>query len=318
MTNKVFLLQTPLTWQATTGYTLGSQISSNSDLFLQQVTTPGISGGSTPSFSTTTGQTTIDGTVVWTCVGPTSSPVWLVPPDWDNAQNSIECIGAGSAGDSNAPGGGGGGGAYSKITTLTLTPGTSIPYSVGQAFFNHTVPGGDSWFNGASLAASSVGAKGGGTTSTVTGGPGGSASSGIGTTRTSGGAGGNGQGTVFAGSGGGGGGAGGPSGGGVTGTNGDPPAARAAEADKPTLAGRFPAAVAVAGPMSQVPAPPAEPARSFRSPVCFRLFPLTVAAVGQEELVSGEQAGRTGWEAITAAEAAAQALRLARTPGRTV
>ena len=222
MTNKVFLLETPLTWSATTNFTLGSRISSNSDLFLQQVTTPGISGGSTPSFSTTTGQTTIDGTVVWTCVGPTSSPVWLVPPDWDNAQNSIECIGAGSAGDSNAPGGGGGGGAYSKITTLTLTPGTSIPYSVGQAFFNHTVPGGDSWFNGASLAASSVGAKGGGTTSTVTGGPGGSASSGIGTTRTSGGAGGNGQGTVFAGSGGGGGGAGGPSGGGVTGTNGDP------------------------------------------------------------------------------------------------
>lgn len=221
---RVFLLNplAGLAWQAGQMYTMGTQIVSSGGLYLQQVTTPGISGGSLPSFNTSTGGTTMDGTVVWTCAGPVSTPVWIVPPDWNSADNAIECVGAGSAGDSNAPGGGGGGGAYSGISNLTLTPGANIAYSVGEAFFNHTQPGGGTWFNGASLAASSVGAEGGQPTNVTIGGVGGRATNGIGTLKTSGGAGGNGQGTVFAGSGGGGGGAGGSTGSGVTGINGDP------------------------------------------------------------------------------------------------
>lgn len=94
----------------------------------------------------------------------------------------IDCIGAGA----NAPaakGGsiqiilGGGGGAWSRITTLALTPGNSytIQLGVGGAQIVNTSAntlvngndGTDTWFNGASLAAASVGAKAGtkGTTS---------------------------------------------------------------------------------------------------------------------------------------------------------
>jgi hypothetical protein len=76
-------------------------------------------------------------------------------------------------------------------------------------------PGGNTWFNGASLAASAVGAKGGGANSGPAGGPGGDAASGIGTTRYSGGAGGS-SGNIANG-GGGGGGAAGPNGAGQAG-----------------------------------------------------------------------------------------------------
>jgi hypothetical protein len=55
-------------WQATHGYSIGGVITING--FVQKVTTAGTSGGSLPSFSTVTGQTTIDGTVIWTCQGP--------------------------------------------------------------------------------------------------------------------------------------------------------------------------------------------------------------------------------------------------------
>jgi hypothetical protein len=218
MGTKVFLKQTPDAWQASTAYTTGSQILSDSGLYIQQVVTGGTSGGSLPSFSTVTGVTTNDGSVVWVCVGPVASGLmWLVPADWNNSDNTIECVGAGSNGGSNAPGGGGGGGAYSGIANLALTPGAYIPYSVGAAFTNPATPGGDTWFGATTYAASSVAAKGGQAGGVTGPALGGDPSLGIGTTRTGGGPGAAASGSPFTTGGGGGGGAGGPTGSGTPG-----------------------------------------------------------------------------------------------------
>ena len=153
----------------------------------------------------------------------TSGSTWTVPADWNNANNTIETIGGGGASADQVGGigkGGGGGGAYSKITNLSLTPSASVDISVGTGgAHDGTTTGGDTWFNGASLAASSVGAKGGSGTSNGTGAAGGVADDGVGTTKYSGGAGGNSG--VWGYTGGGGGGAGGPDGAGANGsTNG--------------------------------------------------------------------------------------------------
>lgn len=79
----------------------------------------------------------------------TSGTTYVIPTDFGELV-SIECIG----------GGGMGGGGYSKtINGVTLTSGASVTIQVGAgAPFTGT----DTWFNGASLAASSCGAKGGG------------------------------------------------------------------------------------------------------------------------------------------------------------
>ena len=117
-----------------------------------------------------------------------------VPADWNSSNNSAETIGGGAGGASGFEGyGGGAGGAYSKTTNITLTPSGTVAVTVGGAGAVNNA-GGDSWFNGASLAASSVGSKGGGTGTTTTGGTGGAAASGVGGTKYSGGNGGNGGG----------------------------------------------------------------------------------------------------------------------------
>jgi hypothetical protein len=161
---------------------------------------------------------------------PAGLQSWTVPATWNDADNSIETIGAGAAGASNsssqAGGKGGGGGGYAKITNLALTPSSSVSYQVGAkgvaSAGNAGGNGTDSWFNGASLGASSVGAKGGlGGSGSTSSGTGGQAASGVGTLKTSGGNGGNGG--THDGSragGGGGGGAGGPNGDGGDGANG--------------------------------------------------------------------------------------------------
>jgi hypothetical protein len=151
-----------------------------------------------------------------------SGSSWTVPAGWDSTNNSIETIGAG--GGTNFSYGGGGGGAYSSITNLTLTPGSSVNYAIGAG--SNATNGGDTYFcntttNCASIAGTAVkvGAKGGKTNSSGSGGAGGAAASGIGTTKVSGGAGGGGvQSGCCSIAGGGGGGAGGP--GGVGGTGG--------------------------------------------------------------------------------------------------
>lgn len=55
-------------WQAGHIYALGGIIIING--FVQKVTTAGTSGGSIPTFSTVTGGTTTDNSVIWTCQGP--------------------------------------------------------------------------------------------------------------------------------------------------------------------------------------------------------------------------------------------------------
>lgn len=60
-------------WTASTLYALGTFVvpqTENGSYY--QVTTPGESGASSPTFPTTPGATVTDGSVVWTCVGPTS------------------------------------------------------------------------------------------------------------------------------------------------------------------------------------------------------------------------------------------------------
>lgn len=153
-----------------------------------------------------------------------ASQTWTVPSDWNDTNNSIECIGGGGGGlgGAFAYNAGSGGGGYSKTTNLALSLGASIAYQVGAGGTPHAstpTVGGDSWFNGASLGASSVGAKGGGAASGTTAGLGGASSGGVGSTKNSGGSGGGGANKV-----GGGGGAGGPNGvgaaGGVSGNSG--------------------------------------------------------------------------------------------------
>jgi Putative Ig domain len=211
-------------WTATTNYVTGQQIISTAESTIQQVTTAGTSGVTLPVFSTTPGQTTVDGTVIWTCQGPVTVPVWTVPTDFVST-NTIECIGGGGTGGNGLVGvaTGGGGGAYAKISNLTLAPGAQISYQLGATATGPV--GTDTWFNGASLATSSVGAKGGSDGNAVTGanspsvlpgGLGGQASASVGTTKYSGGSGGTAQTSIITGggrpTGSGGGGAAGPGG----------------------------------------------------------------------------------------------------------
>ena len=139
----------------------------------------------------------------------TSQSEWTVPSDWSPTNNSIEVIGGGGGGASSRLGGaGGGGGGYSKVTNVTLTPGSKVAYRVGiggpQAPQGGGVrngsPGGDTFFcnsllNCASITGSAVvvGAKGGGggryrTPSDFSaGGTAGDAAQGVGTVKFSGG-----------------------------------------------------------------------------------------------------------------------------------
>jgi hypothetical protein len=129
-------------------------------------------------------------TVILTTTGGVFN--WTVPDSWNDSDNIIECIGGGGSGATGGPGDGGfggkagGGGAYAAITNLNLTPAGSVQYRVGST-------AGDTWFNGATFGAASVGARGGMSGSGRTGGgTGGQASSSTGDVKFSGGTGGNG------------------------------------------------------------------------------------------------------------------------------
>lgn len=169
------------------------------------------------------GVITLTNIVILTDTGGLSS--WTVPDDWNDANNSVACIGGGGAGGGGTGshgGGGGGGGAFSYVQNLTLTPGASVSYRVGAGGVGsggNGTSGGDTWFNGATLAAASIGAKGGtGGSENRTKGTGGAAASGVGSTKTSGGDGGTGGNAKNeTGGGAGGGGAGGPNGDGASG-----------------------------------------------------------------------------------------------------
>lgn len=98
-------------WQMSHVYGLGGVIVVNG--FVQKVTTAGTSGGSIPTFSTVTGQTTTDNTVIWTCQGPlglgTGNQTYTFKSTIDNTQfgqiligstlaatvqNAVDCINA--------------------------------------------------------------------------------------------------------------------------------------------------------------------------------------------------------------------------------
>lgn len=169
-----------------------------------------------------------------------SNQTYTSPSDWNNSDNSVQCIGGGASGGgynvgNNGKGTGGGGGAYSKITNFSFaTPGTTTAtYRVG-ALVNGTnnaagTNGNSTWFNNTvnpgngttNSQCSAAGGSGGlrGTTST-NGGAGGSTSASWGQTKYAGGRGGNLTGTPLgstANQGSGGGGAGGPNGNGNNG-----------------------------------------------------------------------------------------------------
>lgn len=168
-----------------------------------------------------------------------SNQTYTSPSDWDNGNNSIECIGGGASGASGNSVGhntGGGGGAYSKITNFSFaTPGTTTAtyrIAAGVAGVTRTTSGpgnngNPTWWNdtadpGAgtdntkcSAAAGTTGAAGAGSQN---GGAGGASSSSWGQTKFDGGAGGNFTGASGSG-GSGGGGAAGPNGAGGNGSS---------------------------------------------------------------------------------------------------
>jgi hypothetical protein len=114
---------------------------------------------------------------------------WPVPPDWNSSNNTVEVIasgGGGQSGDGVDSGGGGGGGGYSKKTNITLTPGGTATYRLSAGGAVDTT-GGDAWFNGTTLAGSSVGAKGGEEGRSSIESAGGASALGIGSTKFSGG-----------------------------------------------------------------------------------------------------------------------------------
>lgn len=86
-----------------------------------------------------------------------------IPATWNSANNKIECIGGGEGGSGNSFSAGHGG-SYSASADLSFTPGTWVPFFVAatKAGSTGTISGGggQTWFNGANLAASSVGAQG--------------------------------------------------------------------------------------------------------------------------------------------------------------
>lgn len=153
----------------------------------------------------------------------TSSGTYSRPADWDNAANTIECVGGGGGGGGNdsslsAGAGGGGGGAYSAVTNQNISSSTTVTIGAGGTAGNSTPTdggaGGDTSFGATCVAKG--GAGGQSDTSGGAGGAGGAAASGTGSTKNSGGAGGSNGSTA---SGGGGGGAAGQHGNGNAGAN---------------------------------------------------------------------------------------------------
>lgn len=61
----------------------------------------------------------------------TSGTTWVVPNNWNNANNSVTCIGGGAGGAGSPSLRGGGGGARASNTNVTLTSGSTINVAVG-------------------------------------------------------------------------------------------------------------------------------------------------------------------------------------------
>ena len=107
----------------------------------------------------------------------TALSTWTVPGNWNNDDNSVECIGGGGSGttwDNSGPGRAGEGGHYVRSNNLALIPGSVLNVKVGQGGVGlpattlldrldigvieprvspaATIGGGDSWLGGTGLA----------------------------------------------------------------------------------------------------------------------------------------------------------------------
>lgn len=91
----------------------------------------------------------------------TGAGTYSKPVDWNNANNSGECISAASGTDAASAfsGNGGYGGGYSLKSNLTIL--SSNNYSVGAGGAAAAGDGGSTWFGGTNLATCLVGATGG-------------------------------------------------------------------------------------------------------------------------------------------------------------
>src|ERR1700704_4277900 len=92
----------------------------------------------------------------------TTGATWVVPADWNNANNSIEVIGGGGGGKTpgaaqSGSGGGGGGGGDSKATNVTLTPGATVTIAVGAAGAANGGLGGDTYLCNTNSGCTSIG-----------------------------------------------------------------------------------------------------------------------------------------------------------------
>ena len=166
--------------------------------------------------TTATATTTPTATPTTTTSFLTSGTTFSVPADWNDNNNSIQCIGAGGGGLTRSGAPGGGGGAYCRTTNVTLTPSGSVQIQIG-AGGAAGASGTASWFNGTSSTSASCGAAGGAGAAGNTGGPGGTTGNSIGGATFAGGSGGSTGGTGSASAGGGG--AAGPNGLGVNGVS---------------------------------------------------------------------------------------------------
>ena len=121
-----------------------------------------------------------------TYITATATTSYTTPSTWTTG-NTIECIGGGGGGgngQSDSSGGtGGGGGGYAKGPALNIGASKTVTINIGTGG-NQNVTGGNTYFNGTSLATSSVGASGGarGFPNSATVGIGGQASAAIGAT----------------------------------------------------------------------------------------------------------------------------------------
>lgn len=152
--------------------------------------------------------------ITFITASPGSNQTYNVPLDFNPSKNNFDTHGAGSGGvfNSGAGAASGAGGEWRRTSNIALTRGGTATYQLGAKGAGSTTgtgnAGGDTWFNGANLAASSVGSKGGsapsgGTTGGIGGGQVGN-TGGVGTLSQKGGQGAAGSATSNSGSGGGG------------------------------------------------------------------------------------------------------------------
>jgi hypothetical protein len=163
----VWLCLGPKTWASnhnyaawtTNGTTFSAIVDSNGNF--QVCTTTGTSSGTQPTWAAGYGQTTSDGTAVWTCVGTsttwTASQKWFLPVPGFAPPSSSQPYGGASVIDSNndvefiVDSGLGGGsaptwaaiGSYTVDNPASLTL-TSVAVSGGNATYNGTITGGGS------------------------------------------------------------------------------------------------------------------------------------------------------------------------------